>query len=200
MADNVDITPGSGVSVAADDISSVLYQRVKISHGADGSATDVSTTSPLPTRRVGASLVATPTTTVGAYSAKDAVGGVMTFTGAVRATGGKAIVRSLVLTDLTVTANVLQLWLFDTVPASPIADNGAFDVPDNEFATIVGIIPIAAADYLVATDNQVATVRSVNLQYTVPATTLYGQLMCTGTPTYASTTDLTLTLEVEYLD
>jgi hypothetical protein len=48
MADNVAITAGSGTSVAADDIGSVFYQRVKISHGADGSATDTSTAAPLP--------------------------------------------------------------------------------------------------------------------------------------------------------
>lgn len=41
MADNVSITAGSGTSIAADDISSVLHQRVKISVGADGSATDM---------------------------------------------------------------------------------------------------------------------------------------------------------------
>jgi hypothetical protein len=40
MADNVAITPGSGATVAADDVSGVLYQRVKISVGADGSAAD----------------------------------------------------------------------------------------------------------------------------------------------------------------
>lgn len=40
MADNVAITAGSGTSIAADDISSVWYQRIKRSVGADGSATD----------------------------------------------------------------------------------------------------------------------------------------------------------------
>lgn len=40
MADNVPITSGSGTDIAADDISSVWYQRVKLSLGADGSATD----------------------------------------------------------------------------------------------------------------------------------------------------------------
>jgi hypothetical protein len=40
MADNVAITAGSGTNVAADDIGSVFYQRVKVSLGADGSATD----------------------------------------------------------------------------------------------------------------------------------------------------------------
>lgn len=49
MADNITLSSGSGGdTLAADEISSVKYQRVKIQHGADGSATDVSTASPLP--------------------------------------------------------------------------------------------------------------------------------------------------------
>ena len=48
MADNVGYTPGVGATIAADDISGVLYQRVKIGVGADGSATDVSSSNPMP--------------------------------------------------------------------------------------------------------------------------------------------------------
>lgn len=40
MADNVAITPGTGATIAADDIGGVLHQRVKLSLGADGSAAD----------------------------------------------------------------------------------------------------------------------------------------------------------------
>jgi len=40
VADNVSITPGSGATVAADDIGGVLHQRIKLGLGADGSATD----------------------------------------------------------------------------------------------------------------------------------------------------------------
>lgn len=49
MADNVTLNAGSGGAVlAADDISSVFYQRVKITFGADGAATDASSANPLP--------------------------------------------------------------------------------------------------------------------------------------------------------
>jgi hypothetical protein len=48
MPDNVGYTPGTGASIAADDIGGVLHQRVKIGVGADGSATDVSEANPLP--------------------------------------------------------------------------------------------------------------------------------------------------------
>lgn len=40
MADNIAVTPGTGATIAADDISSVLYQRVKLALGADGTAVD----------------------------------------------------------------------------------------------------------------------------------------------------------------
>ena len=48
MADNVGYTPGSGATVAADEIGGVLYQRVKITHGADGIAHETSNSNPLP--------------------------------------------------------------------------------------------------------------------------------------------------------
>lgn len=41
MADNVNITPGSGATVAADLINDVYYQRIKLGVGADGTATDL---------------------------------------------------------------------------------------------------------------------------------------------------------------
>lgn len=48
MADNVGYTPGTGATVAADEIAGVLHQRVKIGVGADGVATDVSDANPIP--------------------------------------------------------------------------------------------------------------------------------------------------------
>lgn len=36
MADNVDITQGSGTTIAADEISGVKFQRIKLVHGANG--------------------------------------------------------------------------------------------------------------------------------------------------------------------
>lgn len=50
MVDNTTLNAGSGGDViATDDIAGVKHQRVKIEHGADGSATDVSNSTPLPT-------------------------------------------------------------------------------------------------------------------------------------------------------
>jgi hypothetical protein len=48
VADNVGYTPGTGATVAADDIGGVLHQRVKVGIGADGTAVDVSEANPMP--------------------------------------------------------------------------------------------------------------------------------------------------------
>lgn len=49
MADNVTITPGSGDTVAADDVSGVKYQRIKLDSGGDGATVPVTTSAGLPT-------------------------------------------------------------------------------------------------------------------------------------------------------
>lgn len=60
MADNFSVTAGSGTVIAADDISSVYYQRVKIAQGADGVGVDVSSAAPLQVTLANTGANATP--------------------------------------------------------------------------------------------------------------------------------------------
>jgi hypothetical protein len=53
MADNLAYTPGSGATVATDDIGGAHYQRIKLAAGADGTAVDVSAAAPLPVAAYG---------------------------------------------------------------------------------------------------------------------------------------------------
>ena len=58
MADNIAVTAGAGPdAAAADDIGGVLYQRIKLVHGADGvNDGDVATSNPLPTQEAGGAM------------------------------------------------------------------------------------------------------------------------------------------------
>lgn len=49
MADNLGYTPGTGETIATDEIGGRHFQRIKLAHGVDGEATDVSVVDPLPT-------------------------------------------------------------------------------------------------------------------------------------------------------
>jgi hypothetical protein len=48
MADNLGYTPGQGAEIATDEVAGRHYQLVKLAHGPDGTASDVSSQSPLP--------------------------------------------------------------------------------------------------------------------------------------------------------
>lgn len=63
MADNVAVTAGVGTAIAADDISSVFYQRVKMGIGADGKYSE------LQPATVGVVTASTTDTTIASSSA-----------------------------------------------------------------------------------------------------------------------------------
>lgn len=65
MADNLDITQGTGTTIGADEISSVKYQRIKIIVGADGTNDgDVCTGNPMPISDAGGSVTVDGTVAV----------------------------------------------------------------------------------------------------------------------------------------
>lgn len=48
MADNIEITPGTGTTVATDDVGGVQFQKIKLDVGGDGVSAPLSATDPLP--------------------------------------------------------------------------------------------------------------------------------------------------------
>jgi hypothetical protein len=63
MADNIDVSPGTGKTVRADEVGGALYQVIKPAFGVDGAATLVSATDPLPVTVANASITVTGTVT-----------------------------------------------------------------------------------------------------------------------------------------
>lgn len=137
----------------------------------------------------------TPTITAGAYSAKDAVGGLLTFANAVRATPLSGVLHAVTVIDDAAQAAELVLVLFNQT-FTATADNAAFDPSDADLENCIGKIKIMATDYNAFADNAVAQVRSIGLPIKLVGTSLFGQLMCTGTPTYAATGDLTIKVHI----
>jgi hypothetical protein len=68
MADNVGYTPGTGATVAADDVGGVLVQRVKATFGIDGTAGDVHGGNPLPVALSGKAATSVVTSVAGSAS------------------------------------------------------------------------------------------------------------------------------------
>ncbi len=144
-------------------------------------------------------LSAAPTVTASsAYTANDAVGGELSFELGPDDGKRSARIHSALITDLAAQGAAMELWLFSASQGAGVtADADAFDPTDANLANVVAVIPFGT--HYAATDNGVSQAEDIALPLVVVATdkTLYGQLVTRGTPTYGSTSDLTVKLGVE---
>ena len=137
----------------------------------------------------------TPTITAGAYHANDVIGGAEKLAAAVRKPVYTAILNSLVVTDRANQKALLDIWLFSILPTGTYTDNGAPTVSAADFAKLIGHVQIAVTDYTSIDSKAVACLRGLGLALQgagAGSKDLYAVITTTGTPTYSSTSDLTL--------
>ena len=137
----------------------------------------------------------TPTVTAGAYTANDVVGGLLTFGG----------LRNGTLQAITICDNATQavnylLVLFESAPTT-IADNATFDIVDADLDKIIYQDSLTSASERQAfTDNSYHYLYGLSVPIWSAGGTVYGFLITTSTPTYAATSDITVTLQVKDFD
>ena len=139
----------------------------------------------------------TPTITAGAYSAGDALGGLLTFTSAASVYKGDGKITKVVISDNAKQAAHLALALFDRT-FTAMVDNAAWDPSDADNLNCLGVIDIPIANYGPGVDNNVAYVEcDFNFALVAGGTSLFGQLyIITSTPTYAAVNDIQVTITV----
>lgn len=126
---------------------------------------------------------AVPTLGAAAYSANDAVGGKMTFENAVFTGKSNGVIEAVTLYDLAKQGIALDLVLF-SADFTATADNDAFDPSDADLANYLGHINVVSGSYAAFSDNSVATVQNLRIPFSISGTSLYGQIVTRGTPTY----------------
>lgn len=215
MADNVAITAGSGTNIAADDISSVMYQRTKTTLGPDGTATADLAGRDLGGSTGGAAYVdvrtyrqwftVTPTISSSpAYTSGDCLGGLNTISNAARLSGGGGIITGIKLLDKTQAQRSAMTLLFFNQSVTSAGDNSPAAFSDADMANCVAMVEILTGDYNTAWAgtplNSVAylpnsSTRTFPLDMAIPyycsgGTSLYMQAVVRGTPTYTTSSDL----------
>ena len=109
MADNVAYTPGSGVTVAADEVGGVLLQRVKVVTGSDGTNLgDIGPTNPMPisgTVQVSGPVQISGTVTAGAGTTVVSVTGSAQVSGTVSVSGAVQVSGTVTIAPTTFTVN-----------------------------------------------------------------------------------------------
>ena len=151
MSDNVAITPGSGDVIAADDVSGVKYQKLKIAVGSAGSANLVDTSHPLPVTVVNSASSSTATspaqTTVGTTNAQLFASNSSRKKLIIQNTGTTKIKVSLGSTASTQSAYTICLG---PCSASDEGDGGSY--VDTTWTGAVQVISSAASGTLVGTE------------------------------------------------
>jgi len=141
----------------------------------------------------------TPAITAGAYAAGDVVGGLLTFINAALAIGRGGYIVKVLITDNAGQAVPYELHLFDRTFAA-MADNAAWSPSDANMLNWEGYVDIAATDQAAGAANSGAA-KSTGLRCPFPyycvGTSLFGQLVIRGTPTYAATDNIRIKIYVE---
>lgn len=183
------ITAGSGTAIAADDISSVWYQRFKLVHGADGTNDgDVSNINPLPVSprnpTFDSGLIQIPGLAAAAYAAADQFGTIVSVSNAARVAGAGGRIEKVIYHDADDVMGGIDLVLFES-SVTLAADNAAYAVSDADGRAAVGMVNMT---YLNDMGAQRLGIVEPGTPYVCAATTLYVAVIARVAATITSTT------------
>lgn len=146
---------------------------------------------------------ATPTITNGtAYASGDLIGGKLTFTNAVLSSQRHAEIVGGVLYDSSKQSADVDLVIFSADPtATTFTNDSAFAVHADDLQKVVAVIKFRSTDYVPFSANSVGIVDNTSKKFrstgtASPFDAVYGALVSRGTPTYTSTTALTVGLTI----
>ena len=164
----------------------------------DGAVTSTPAASELHIGQVGGEgirIQATPTISAAAiYAAGDCVGGLMTFAGAARVAGGSGVIKNVMINDDDGEDAALELWLFTETVTVP-GDNAAWAPSEADLRKLICVIPSSDGAYFAAGTPSACDIECAR-SYNVTATSLFGQLVTRGAPTYTATDDISVTVSL----
>ena len=142
-------------------------------------------------------------TAASAYTAGNCVGTLFELPNAALDGSGSAMVKSILATSKGTSAAALVLVLFGKKPAGTFTDKTAFDPAAADVALITGMCifggtwkNFGTASASIDKDLDVMVTAAVD-STTGGSTSLWGVLYTTGTPTFATTSDLTVKISLE---
>ncbi len=136
----------------------------------------------------------------GAYATGDYMGTTTTpqsFASAVRVSGGTGIIKSLLISDKIVTANVaMELWIIDRTFTAP-TDNAAWDLSDSNMLFVQAVIPISTAGWYASSAGQVYSDTTLAIPIKPSTgTAIFYALVARGTTPAFTSADLTISISV----
>lgn len=193
MADNVTL-PGTGVVTATDDVGGAHYQRLKLDLGADGASSPLvrgqqAAADSLPVvlaSDAGDVLDVTLSLDTGIYGDGDVLADTQTLSNAVRVSGGRCWLQSVVALDESDQGFGFDLIFLNANNALG-TENSAPNISDANARAIIGRVPIAAADFYDLGGCRVACITNIGLPMEASGSRdLYMAAIARGAGTYAA--------------
>lgn len=143
-----------------------------------------------------AKVTVTPTVTASsAYASGNVVGGKLTFSSALL-TAGSGVLESIWVSITTAITATFVLAIFDTNPTnSTWTDKSAAAINASDIPFLVGIYTLATAQSNLGT-HTIYNLDGIGKAINAGATTLYGVLVTTGTPTFGSTSAVKISIGI----
>lgn len=163
MADNVSITAGTGTAIAADDVSSVFYQKIKLDVGGDGATLPVSATAnAIPVKALDDVITIDATPDTSALAEGDVAFATQEVAGFSTAADITSILQSIVVIDPDDQGIGIDLIFFNANTTLG-TENSAPDLDDTESQTIIGRVQVGAGSFYDLGANRVACVYGIGL-------------------------------------
>lgn len=220
MSDNIDVTPGTGKTIAAKEVSSKLYQSITVAKS-DGTlvdpvdagsaamaasvpvtiATDDTQHAAMLAAMGGRSVQVVPTCDATALAQYDVMAATEVFTNATRAVDINGILSALKVVRLdAATCPYLRVWLLSK-NSSIGAENAAFAPADADADDLLGYVDFLAASFIGTTGMVNCFQQQLNINLPVkPASgtrdVYFGiQVMDAGGADLGAATDIIVTAE-----
>ncbi len=145
------------------------------------------------------SFTVTPTITSGtAYAAGEDIGGLITIASFGRSffsgNGGSGLIQSVVLTDASAQNASVDIVFFASDPSNTtFTDHSALSIAAADLTKAIGVVHLS--DYTTASTS-IGQAQNLAIPFVLSATTAYVAIICRGTPTYTSTSALSLIVNV----
>jgi hypothetical protein len=137
----------------------------------------------------------TPTIVTTAYAVGNVVGGLFTFTNALQ-TAQSGMLQSVRLSIKSVQTVGFKLYIFGTNPSNTTwTDHAAPAINAADVNFLIDVIPFSSADSGLGTHTTYAF-DGIGKAFNAASTSLYGILVTTGAPTFASVSDITIAINI----
>lgn len=186
MADNVAITAGTGTNIAADDVSSVFYQKVKLDVGGDGATLPVSATAnAIPVKALDDVITIDATPDTNALAEGDVAFATQEVANFSTGANITSILQSVTVIDVDDQGIGIDLIFFNDNTTLG-TENSAPDIDDTEAQTIIGRVQVGAGSFYDIGASKIACVYGIGLPMKAgTGGSVWMAGIARGAPTYA---------------